>query len=178
MTPDDKLAALRALMSSHAIDVWIVPSADPHQSEYVAECWQARAWMTGFSGSAGTLVVTHDRAGLWTDSRYHLRAEQDLAGTSIELFKDRLPGVQSYTEWLADELPPGTTVGFDGNVFSVSDVASLSQALADKKVTLNFEHDLIGEIWQDRPGRPAGPLFLHDIRFSGEIARQQAGKDP
>ena len=173
MTSDEKIAALRALMSSHAIDAWIVPSADPHQSEYVAERWQARAWMTGFSGSAGTLVVTNDRAGLWTDSRYHLRAEQDLAGTSIELFKDRLPGVPSYTEWLADELPTGATVGFDGNVFSVSDVAKLSQALADKKIALNFEHDLIGQIWADRPDRPAGPLFLHDIRFSGE---SRAGK--
>ena len=173
MTSDEKIAALRALMSSHAIDAWIVPSADPHQSEYVAERWQARAWMTGFSGSAGTLVVTNDRAGLWTDSRYHLRAEQDLAGTSIELFKDRLPGVPSYMEWLAGQLPSGATVGFDGNVFSVSDVAKLSQALADKKIALNFEHDLIGQIWADRPDRPAGPLFLHDIRFSGE---SRAGK--
>ena len=168
MTSDEKLTALRALMRDHAIDAWIVPSADPHQSEYVAARWQARAWMTGFSGSAGTLVVMHDRAGVWTDSRYHLSAEQDVTGTTIELFKDGLPGVPTYTEWLASELPDGATVGFDGSVFSVSDVAKLKQALADKKVMLNFEHDLIGQIWQNRPARPDGPLFLHDIRFSGE----------
>ena len=173
MTADEKLAALRALMRDHAIDAWIVPSADPHQSEYVAERWQARAWMTGFSGSAGTQVVTHDRAGLWTDSRYHLRAEQDLAGTAIELFKDGLPGVPSYTEWLASMLPTGATVGFDANVFSVKEVEKLRQALAAKQVTLNIEHDLVGEIWPDRPARPAGPIFLHDVRFSGE---PRAGK--
>ena len=168
MTTDEKIAALRALMAQAGIDAWIVPSADPHQSEYVADRWQARAWMSGFSGSAGTLVVTQDRAGLWTDARYHLRAEQDLAGTAIELFKAGLPNVPAYTDWLAGVLPRGATVGFDGGVFSMNAVASLSQALADKAATLDYDHDLVGQIWQDQPDLPAGLLFLHDSHFSGE----------
>ena len=168
MTPDEKIAALRRSMRVHGIDAWIVPTADPHQSEYIADRWKTRAWLTGFTGSAGTLVVTQDAAGLWTDARYHIRAAQDLAGTTITLFRDKLPGVPTYVDWLATELPSGATVGYDGAVMSVGAAKKLSRSLGGKGIAFRHDLDLAVEIWQDRPGLPDGPLVLHDTRFSGE----------
>ena len=103
MRPSEKISALRSLMHKHKIDAWIVPSTDPHQSEYVADCWRAREWLSGFTGSAGIVVITKEKAGLWTDSRYHISAAQELAGSGIELFKVGLPGVPTYIEWLTSE---------------------------------------------------------------------------
>jgi len=138
MKPSDKITALRKLMKDHQIDAWIVPSADPHQSEYVADHWQARAWLSGFTGSAGTLVVTDKDAGLWTDPRYHIRAADELEGSGIALFRAGLPDVPAYRNWLLQKLSPGDTLGFDGSVMSVREVEKIEGVFKDK--TVHFSH--------------------------------------
>ncbi|MEZ4709884.1 MAG: aminopeptidase P family protein [Caldilineaceae bacterium] len=156
------------LLKQTNIDAWIVPSADPHQSEYVAEHWQARAWLSGFSGSAGTLVVTPNWAGLWTDPRYHLRAAAELAGSGIALFRLGLPDVPSHLAWLASALPAGATVGLDASVLSAAAFAELSQRLQAKAVKFYTERNLVQECWQERPPMPQAPVFEHEEHFAGE----------
>jgi Xaa-Pro aminopeptidase len=168
MRPKEKIAALRQLMLENQIDAWIVPSADPHQSEYVADCWKARAWISGFAGSAGTVVVTKDKAGLWTDSRYHIRAAKELAGSGIELFKMGLSNVPSLTEWLQKELCESAVIGFDESVLSVTQVEKLKASFRESTVKVSGQEDLVGKIWQDRPEIPQEPIFLHDVKFAGE----------
>jgi Xaa-Pro aminopeptidase len=168
MKSQEKVSQLRELMKERQIDAWIVPSADPHQSEYVADHWKARAWLSGFTGSAGTVVVTRGKAGLWTDPRYHIRASKELQDSGIEVFKFGLPDVLSYIEWLRDELRMGGTIGFDGNVLSVAEAEKINKAFEGRKITLSYQHDLIGQIWQERPEIPMNQIFLHDITFAGE----------
>ena len=168
MQPKEIIHQLRQLMKKNSLDAWIIPSTDPHQSEYVADYWQARAWVSGFHGSAGTIGVTHTQTGLWTDPRYHLRAESELAGSGIKLFKSGLPGTLSLTDWLRQELPPGSVVGFDGKVMSIAEANALQEALAKKNISLSYQHDLVGEIWQDRPPLPLNPIFIHADTFAGE----------
>lgn len=163
-----RLAALRRLMAEREVDAWLAPSADPHQSEYVAARWQARAWLSGFSGSAGTLLVKQDWAGLWTDSRYHIRAAQELAGSGIELFKNGLPGVPSHIQWLKMNLDPGACLGFDGGVLSVQQVALLEKALQGGEITFAYQKDLVDEIWFDRPAIPRRSISLLGEEFAGE----------
>lgn len=173
MEPKEKLQNLRALMVEQGLDAWLVPSADPHQSEYVAAHWQARAWMSGFHGSAGTLVVTRENAGLWTDSRYHIRAAQELEGSGIELFKAGLPGVMTYYQWLKQELGKGAVVGFDGSLLSLSAVEKMEKALVGSGITLAAKGDLVDKIWPDRPNLPTEPVFLLDEKYSGELRRSK-----
>jgi Xaa-Pro aminopeptidase len=168
MEPQEKIAELRKLMQDHHVEAWIVPSTDPHQSEYVADHWQARAWLSGFSGSAGIVVVTEDNAGLWTDPRYHLRAEQELAGSGIELFRVGLPEVPTYKKWLQQELTAGDTIGFDGRVLSGREVEKLERTFQDKTIKIVYQNDLIGQLWDKRPKIPRNPIFLHDTKFAGE----------
>ena len=168
MQPKENLIELRKLMKARGLDAWIVPSADPHQSEYVAAHWQARAWLSGFRGSAGTVVVTSERAGLWTDQRYHLRAAAELAGSGIERFTLGLPGTPAMLDWLIQELPRGSLVGFDGSVISAAEAANLEQGLAEKGIATTHQYDLIAELWHDRPPLPLNPIFLLADSFSGE----------
>jgi Xaa-Pro aminopeptidase len=163
-----KITELRNLMREFHIDAWIVPTADPHQSEYVADCWKARAWLSGFSGSAGTVVVTQEKAGLWVDPRYHIRAEKELEGSGIEPFKLGLPGVPPYPEWLAHEMKAGAVVGFDGGLMSVAEIANLSSLFQLKAIKFSYELDLIGYIWKERPEIPRNPIFLYAMEFAGE----------
>ncbi len=164
----EKLDRLRRLMAQNGLSAWIVPSTDPHQSEYVAEAWKARAWLSGFKGSAGTLVVTRDRAGLWTDPRYHLRAQAELAGSGIELFRMGLPGTPALADWLKQELPAGALVGFDGETMSASEASVLRAGLAEKEIAISGRLDLVGAIWDDRPALPSNPVFLLPDSFAGE----------
>lgn len=168
MQPEEKIHSLQNLLRDHQIDAWLVPSADPHQSEYVADRWKARAWLSGFSGSAGILVITQEKSGLWTDPRYHIRAAQELADSPIELFRMGMPGVPSYVEWLLNELEEGSTIGFDGNVMAAIDVEELEAALKHKNITFSFQNDLVGQLWHDRPEDLPDPIFLHDIKYAGE----------
>jgi Xaa-Pro aminopeptidase len=176
MEPGEKVAELRKLMAVHGIDAYLVPSADPHQSEYPAERWKARAWLSGFKGSAGTVVVTQKEAGLWTDPRYHMRGETELAGSGIKLFRSGLMGVPSYSEWLDQGLGAGSVIGFDGSVVSMAELAQLRKTFQGKAITFTAQHDLVGDIWQDRPEIPEDPIFLHDEKFAGESRRSKISR--
>jgi Xaa-Pro aminopeptidase len=173
MEAQEKITRLRKLMQDYQVEAWIVPSADPHQSEYVADHWQARAWLSGFTGSAGTVVVTGEKSGLWTDPRYHLRAEQELSGSGIELYREGLPDIPSYRKWLLKELDSQGTIGFDGNVLSVREVEKLEHAFQDKDINLNYQYDFVGQLWGDRPKMPRNPIFLHDTKFAGETRKSK-----
>lgn len=168
MSSKIRLEALRKLMAKNNIDAWIVPSADPHQSEYVAPRWKAREWISGFTGSAGTVVITKNKAGLWTDSRYFLQADQQLKGSTISLFKMGEPGVPSYAEWLCSELKKGMNAGFDASVMSISSAKGLKKALEKKGVAVQYAGDLINELWKDRPQIPMNKLALHELKYAGE----------
>lgn len=168
MTSRDRIEKLRQLMKDNQMDAYIIPSYDAHQSEYVAEHWKGRQWLSGFTGSAGTVVVTLKDAGLWTDGRYYIQAEQQLAGSGIRLFKMTEPGVPSYSEWLVTVLEEGAAVGFDGTVFSTNMVKKMEVDLKAKSITLKMEQDLLDELWKDRPAIPKEPLFTHDIQFAGK----------
>ena len=165
-----RIEQLRALMQQSEISAVVIPQADPHQSEYLAEHWQVRQWLSGFTGSAGTLVVTADRALLWTDSRYFLQAAQQLADTGIELMKEGLPETPSIEQWLCAELPAGSTVGVDGMVFSLAAVRRLKSALAASDITLETTFSPIDKIWSGRPSLPDDAIFIHDEKYAGESA--------
>lgn len=175
-TPQARIAALQERLRQEKIAAWIVPTADPHQSEYVAEHWQERAWLSGFSGSAGTLVVTQSEAGLWTDPRYHLRGESELAGSGIGLHRAGLTGVPSYAEWLAENLTDGDRLGFNAERLSIAEVERLKRAFGQKTVDFYTDSDLAGSLWTDRPPLPPGPLRLYDERFAGESRREKLAR--
>ncbi len=136
MTTPEKLEALRHQLLEHQLDAFVIPGTDPHQSEYPAPRWAARAWMSGFTGSAGTLVVTLHEARLWTDSRYFLQAEEELAGTGIQLMKLKTPHTPEYVDWLADHLLDGQAVGVDGRVFSAHAARQLEKKLSKARLKL------------------------------------------
>lgn len=163
----ERIAKLRQLMKEHGIDAYIIPSSDPHQSEYVGEHFRCRQWISGFTGSAGTVVVTLDKAGLWTDGRYFIQAERQLKGSGIELFRMGELGVPSYSEWIKDELKGEACLGFDGKVFSISQVRKMKNIIGNK-ISFEDRYDLINELWEDRPGLPSDPIFIHDIEFAGK----------
>lgn len=162
-----RIAALREAMKQHKIDAYIIPSSDPHLSEYPADCWKAREWISGFTGSAGTLVVTAEKAGLWTDSRYFLQAGIQLEGSGIELYKMMLPDTPTIPEFLVSELSAGQTVGLNGQTYSAADARSLESTLGKKELALRTDLDLIDPIWKERPAIPDAPLFEMPIELSG-----------
>ncbi|MEG0472954.1 MAG: aminopeptidase P family protein [Solibacillus sp.] len=164
----DRVEKLRQLMKENQMDAYIIPSFDAHQSEYVAEHWKGREWISGFTGSAGTVVITLGDAGLWTDGRYYIQAEKQLEGSGIRLFRMVDPGVPFYSEWLAEVLNEGSVVGFDGNVFSTDMVKRMEKDLQTKAIQLKLDRDLIGELWEDRPEIPKSPLFIHDVIYAGK----------
>ena len=162
-----RLDALRAQMRQKGVSAAIVPQADPHMSEYLSQHWQARRWLSGFTGSAGDLLVTLDEALLWTDSRYFLQAGQQLEGTEIRLMKDGLPETPSMVEWLTSNLKSGETVGVNAMVFSTATFADLKGALSRYGIGLNSDFDVLNEIWCERPALPDGKVFVHDVQFAG-----------
>ena len=163
-----KLNDLRTAMAQHGLDAWIIPSADAHSSEYVARHWEGRAWISGFTGSAGTVVITRDKAALWTDGRYFIQAAEQLADSAITLMKDGQPGVPSMADWLAEVVPKSGCVGFDGATMSLAGIRTLQDKLADQAITLEGSHDLLNDIWHDRPPLPAAPVFLHPTTYAGK----------
>ena len=164
----ERIAALREAMKQHKIDAYIIPTSDPHMSEYPADCWKYREWISGFTGSAGTVIITADKAGLWTDSRYFLQASTQLEGTGIELFKMMLPETPTIPEFLTHELKEGQTVGLTGETYSLADARSLEKALAEKEIKLNTNASLIDPIWKERPAIPEAPMFEMPVELSGK----------
>ncbi|MCA8426717.1 aminopeptidase P family protein [Burkholderia seminalis] len=157
-----RLALLRGAMAREDLAAYLVPSADPHLSEYLPERWQARRWLSGFTGSVGTLVVTADFAGLWVDSRYWVQADAELAGTGVQLMK-MTGGQQSapHVDWLAQNVPAGATVGVDGAVLGVAAARGLTAALSARGIALRTDLDLLDAIWPERPGLPGDAVFEH-----------------
>ena len=172
----DRIEKLRDKMSQKGLDAYIIPSSDPHMSEYVASHWQGRKWLSGFTGSAGTLVVTQNVSGLWTDGRYYIQAEKQLQGSGIRLFKGGMEGVPDFIKWLVDILDKDSCVGIDGRLFSISQVRDMEKKFSKQGITINKEYDLLEEIWQDRPAIPQEPIFIHDVAYAGRTAAQKIEK--
>ena len=173
-TPAQRLAALRQVMAQQGIDAWIVPSADPHMSEYLPEHWQGRKWVSGFTGSVGTLVVTATTADLWADSRYWEQATAQLAGTGIQLQK--LGRGRTHVDALAETLKSGDVVGIAPDMLSRAAQRQLQQALAPKGVTLHVDTDLLDTFWTDRPAMPTAPVREHPAAFVSETAAQKLAR--
>ncbi len=163
-----RLNALRSEMKNSGVSATIIPQTDPHQSEYISDHWQVRRWLSGFTGSAGSLVVTTTEALLWTDSRYFIQASQQLSDTEIILMKDGLPETPSITEYLTEKLSNGEIVGIDGMVFSSTETASIRNTLLGAGITLIDTFSPIDKIWVDRPELPKGKIFEHKEEYSGE----------
>ena len=156
-----RLAALRTAMQQHHLHAYLVPSSDPHLSEYLPERCKAREWLSGFTGSVGTLIVTADKAGLWVDSRYWSQAEAELVGTGIDMMKITAGNSVQHIDWLVQNVAPAGTVGVDGTVLSLAAARQLQSALASRGVLLNPEIDLFAQIWLDRPTLPMQPIYQH-----------------
>jgi len=159
MNITERIAALRALMKEQGYDVYMIPTDDNHQSEYVGEHFKARAFLTGFTGSAGSAVITQTEAGLWTDGRYFIQAEKQLAGSGIKLFKMGEPDVPSINEYVKNKIPENGVLGFDGCVVSMEMGQTLETAIAPKHARINYSEDLVNQIWEDRPPLSEQPAF-------------------
>lgn len=168
----ERVATLRTLMKEHHIDAVIVPSADPHMSEYLPVYWQTRAWLSGFTGSVGTLVITQTFAGLWADSRYWVQAPIQLQGTGIELQKME-QGRPTFAKFLAQNLSNNAKVAIDGAVLSVSQAEDLKEHFKEKSIQLVTDMDLLNEVWTDRPALPTGQIVIHDPKFVDTTVSQK-----
>ena len=176
---EGRLERLRRVMRREKIDAFIFPSTDPHNGEYVPEHWEGRKWISGFNGSAGVAVVTMDRAALWTDSRYFLAAEQQLAGTEFQLMKERIEGTPTIAEWLGVALASidGATVGLDGYVNSAGEVEQLQEELRRQGgILLRTNFDPLQEIWDGRPPIPTGKVTVHPMEYAGETTESKLGR--
>ncbi|WP_276703779.1 aminopeptidase P family protein [Romboutsia ilealis] len=163
-----RIEKIRDLMKEKMIYAYIVPSSDYHQSEYVGDYFKSREFMSGFTGSAGTLIISMDEAGLWTDGRYFIQAENELKDSGIKLFKMGEEGVPNIEEYLLEKLPKNSTLGFDGRVMSVKEGQSLASKLSFKGINIEYKYDLVNDIWKDRCSLPTEKAFLLDIEYSGE----------
>ena len=168
MNIQKRINALRSAMAQKGIDIYIIPTADFHHSEYVGDYFKFREYMTGFTGSAGTAFFTSKKAGLWTDGRYFIQAEQQLAGSGIDLYRSGEPGVPSIEEFLEKELQEGQILGFDGRTISYEEGTSYRQLAEQNHASVNFLQDLASEIWTDRPDLPSEPAFLLEDQYTGE----------
>lgn len=167
-TINDRLQGLRALFSQEGIQAFIIPSTDPHLSEYVAPHWKSREWISGFTGSAGTVVITTNQAGLWTDSRYFLQAAQQLKGTEIKLYKEMLPETPSISAFLSTQLTPGDAVGIDGKMFSAEEVERMQAELQKCQIKVKSISDPLDKLWTDRPPMPEAPAFIYETQYAGK----------
>ena len=175
-TTDLRIADLRQAMRRHKLDACIVPSADPHLSEYLPARWQGRRWLSGFNGSVGTLVVTADFAGLWVDSRYWVQAEAQLAGTGVQLMKIALATTPGHVDWLATQLKAGSRVAVDGAVLGLAAFRGLSAALAPAGIELSLGTDLLDDVWADRPGLPDATVYEHDAPYACESRAERLAR--
>jgi len=174
---EERIHKLRLQMEQYRVDAYIVPGSDPHQSEYVPPMWQRRQWLSGFSGSAGDVVITKTMAGLWTDFRYYLQAEQELSGTEFTLFKKGLSDVPELENWLKSELSEGSCVGLDPRLFSYNRFQKLRNTLKSRKTAIkSIVPNLIDQIWQDQPEFPTCLIQPYPIEFSGESTESKLSR--
>lgn len=164
----DRISALQKKMSESNIAVAIIPQSDPHQSEYIADHWQVRRWLSGFTGSAGTLVVTNTDAFLWTDSRYFIQAADQLNGTGIKLMKDGLMETPSITQYIIDNTPSGATIGIDGMVYSANEAEGMKATFASHNINIDDTFNPIPSMWTDRPSLPDCKIIIHEEKYAGE----------
>lgn len=175
-TIPERLEKLRAKMQEKGIDIYIIPTADFHQSEYVGEHFKAREYITGFTGSAGTAVVSKTEARLWTDGRYFIQAAKQLEGTTVELMKMGQPGVPKIGEYLETALAEGETVGFDGRVVSVTEGEEYEKIASEKNGKVVYAYDLIDEVWEDRPILSEEPVFELEQKYTGETVESKLAR--
>ena len=170
---NERLNELRRLMEERHMDAYLIPTSDFHESEYVGEYFKCRQFITGFTGSAGTAVVTRDDAGLWTDGRYFVQAARELEGSGFRLQKMDEEGVPTVEEYLADVLPEGGVLGFDGRVVNSRLGEAMEEALEEKHVTFSCEEDLVGAIWADRPPMSDRPVWILEETYAGKPAKDK-----
>ena len=168
-----KIQSLRKIMQLEQVQACIIPTTDPHISEYTPERWKTRAWVSGFTGSAGTVVITNDKAGLWTDSRYFLQAEEQLKDSGIDLYKTGLPETPSLTDWIVSELPEGGCVGIEGDVYAASEAKSLIDFLSGRSIKVRTDFAPYDSLWENRPAIPANPAFVLPESFTGKSCRDK-----
>lgn len=173
MKVSERIAKLRDVMRARGVDLYVVPTADFHQSEYVGEHFKARAYISGFTGSAGTAVIGLDEARIWTDGRYFLQAAGELEGTGVELMKMGQPGVPTINEYISATLKSGQTLGFDGRVVAMSDGMEYADIARQKSAKIAYDKDLIDEIWSDRPELSKEPAFALGIEYTGESTQDK-----
>lgn len=173
---NERIKKLREEMKKHNIDAYIIPSSDPHQSEYVPERWKGRTWISGFTGSAGTVVVTPEKSYLWADGRYHIQAADQLKGSEIELIKWGLEGVPEVHEWLNLNLTEGCKVGFDGSVVSASTKRKYDAEALPKTYTYKTDEDLLDAAWSDRPAMPMDKIMVHEMPFASNTVAEKLEK--
>lgn len=172
MTSKEKIAALRSAMHNNNIDAFIVYSADPHMSEYLPQEWQERSWLSGFTGSAGFVVITKDKAGLWTDGRYFTQAPIELEGSGIDLFKDGIEGTPNYIDWIISEIPAGGKVAVNALATSHSNWEALDAKFSAKNISLT-DLPLLKEIWTDRGTAAKNPIYIHPVERAGQSVQNK-----
>ncbi|MCH5248151.1 MAG: aminopeptidase P family protein [Muribaculaceae bacterium] len=165
-----RIKTLQTLIAQQNIDAYIIPQNDPHQSEYLAKHWQTRKFFSGFTGSAGTLVVTQNKALLWTDNRYFLQAETQLEGSDIQLMKDGLPSTPSINSWLSDNISKDGKIGVNGWLISAMAFQEMKARMDSKNISIITDFDPVNQIWTDRPPLPKDKAFVHDVKYAGETA--------
>ena len=168
-----KLAKLRDTMKKNNINYYIIPSADPHQSEYVAEYYRGRAEISGFTGSAGTLLVGENEAKLWTDGRYFIQAAEQLKGTGIDLMKMATPGYDTINEWIEKNVKESDVLGFDGRCYSANQYKELLKLSKKNGFNINMDKDLLEEVWSNRPSLPQDKIFIHDEKYCGKSSSEK-----
>jgi Xaa-Pro aminopeptidase len=166
--PAEKLALLRSALRLNSIDCYIIPSSDPHLGEYIPDHWQIVKWLTGFNGSAATVVITETFAGLWTDSRYFIQAEKQLTGSGFEFVKPGLFQRNDFMDYISENVKQGNKIGIDGRIISLASFRRLEKRLEGKMVSIDIHCDLISPIWTDRPPLPFSLAFDHPVEFSGK----------
>ncbi len=173
---NERLEKLRALMEANNVDVYYVPSSDFHDSEYVEDFFRCRAYISGFTGSAGTLVVTKDFAGVWTDGRYFVQAKKQLAGQDVELMKMGEEGVPTIDQFIKDTLPEGGVLGMDGRVVTTGIGRGFEKIVAEKNGSMAIRKDLVDEVWSDRPELEAPVIWILEDQFAGESTQSKVAR--
>lgn len=173
---NERIAALRAMMKKHHLDAYYVNTADPHQSEYISAHFRDRAWLTGFTGSAGEALLTMNEALLWADGRYFIQAERQIAGSEFKLMKKDTPGYPTLLDWLASNLPSGSRLGMSDSAVSQAFFENAQAKLSSHQIDLIADRSLLSELWKDRPALPSAPLFHHAIEFTGLTSAEKVEK--